>query len=129
MAVKSKLQKKKDNPNSLYWKKKADKAWGEYIHSNDSCLICDDSSKKLEAHHLVSRAVTHLRHDPENGILLCSWHHKFDPGCSPHAGPIGFSEWLKENYPNKHEYVLTNRYKTGKPNYKESYENLTKGKQ
>lgn len=125
MPPKSKLQKKKDNPRSTYWKSKADKLWGELIHLDGSCAVCGSSEKKLEAHHLISRAVVNTRHDPRNGILLCSWHHKYCPQISPHAGPIGFSRWLEENNPEQYEFVLKNRNKIDKPDYKEAYHTLT----
>jgi len=121
----SKLQIKRDNPNSKLWKNKADKAWGAYQHHfKRECLVCGNSHSKLDAHHLIGRARTMTRHDPLNGVILCSYHHTHSVECSPHAGPIGFSEFLRENYPEKIDYVLKNQHLTGKSDYRESYELL-----
>ena len=121
---KSALQKKKENPNSTYWKKKADIEWGRIIHEANCCLVGGNCSGNFEAHHLISRGNTLTRHDPKNGVLLCSLHHKWSKDCSPHMAPIQFTEFLRANCPEKIEYVMENRYKTGKPDYKEAFERL-----
>ena len=123
--MKSKLQKKKDNPRSGYWKKKADKAWAELIHSTERCAVGNYCAGNLEAHHLISRSNVLTRHEPLNGILLCSKHHKFDKFCSPHMGPLGFADWLQHNRPEQSEYVLSHRFNSGeKPDYEKAYNNL-----
>ena len=122
--VKSALQKRKDNDNSKYWKKKADDCWRDYIHKAGICAVNnEDCSDKLEAHHLISRSQVLARHKPINGILLCSEHHKFSTKLSPHKGPVGFTIWLENNRPEQFEFVATNRYLTGeKVNYREVVE-------
>ena len=123
----SKLAKSKANPRSMYWKNKADKAWGKYIHKRDEgCLVCGTTSKRTEAHHLISRARVITRHSPENGVLLCSYHHKFCPNESPHAAPLQFSEFLFENHPEKYDWFLKNRFATGVVDYEKSYYDLKK---
>lgn len=122
--MKSALQKKKDKPNSKYWKTKADKAWGELIHLEEQCLVNDNCKGNLEAHHLITRSKVTTRHAHENGVLLCSLHHKYSTECSPHTAPIQFSEFLRLNYPEKYEWVLKNKFRNEKPNYKENYEKL-----
>lgn len=123
---KSNLQKKKDNPKSTYWRTRADKLWGEYMHTlHTECFIKDGNCKgTLEAHHLISRSNALTRHNPLCGIILCSWHHKFSKTCSPHAGPIGFSAYLQDHYPERYNWVLENQFKTGKPDYEAAYEIL-----
>ena len=121
---KSALQKKKDSPNSKYWKNKADKEWGRVIHLQGCCMIGDKCKGNLEAHHLISRSNITTRHNILNGVLLCSLHHKFSKDCSPHMAPIQFSEFLRVHHPEKIVWVMHHRYETGKPNYKESYEKL-----
>jgi len=122
----SKRQVKIDNPNSKLWQRKADTAWGRYMHHfKRACLVCRATDGKLDAHHLIGRARVMTRHDPENGVILCTHHHNRDVTCSPHAGPIGFSEFLKEHYPDKFEYVLKNQHKMGRPDYRSAYEKLT----
>ena len=125
--AKSALQKKKDNPNSSYWKKKADKAWGAYHHHfHRYCIVNNEScAGPINQHHLITRGNVVLRHHIDNGVALCVYHHLYSPTCSAHMGPIGFSAFLQEQYPEKYEWVLKNQHKTGKPNYKESYEILT----
>ena len=121
----SKLAKKKLDHNSKYWKNRADKAFGEYIHKRDEgCLVCGTIYAKLDAHHLISRGNLPTRHNPMNGVKLCVKHHKFDKECSPHMGPLGFSEFLRQNYPEKYDWVIQNKWKYSKYNFKENYENL-----
>ncbi len=125
---KSKRQKSKDNPTSGLWKRKADAAWGAYVHARSNrCAVDVGCSGRLEAHHLISRAVRATRHEPENGIILCSWHHKHSPHLSPHGAPLQFAEWLRVNLPERWEWVQAhkNDWQTQKANYKEAYERLT----
>ena len=126
----SKLQVKKDNPNSNYWKKKADKAWGAFQHHHfRHCIVGSiepgTCSGPLNQHHLISRGNVFLRHEIENCASLCVWHHLYSTTCSPHGGPLGFASFLRDNYPVKHQWAIDNQHKTGKPNYRDSYETLT----
>ncbi len=123
---KSELQKKKDNPNSKYWKTKADGAWGKLMHQMYNRCYVDNGecSGPLEAHHLITRSNTVTRHNPANGLVGCSWHHKFSPTLSPHKGPIGFAKFLEKNHPGKYEFVIANQFKPGKPNYMAAHEML-----
>jgi len=121
----SKLQVRKDRVNSNYWKKKAMKKWGEVMHHfKRVCLVNDGCSGNLEAHHLLSRAKVMTRNDIDNGVILCSLHHKWSTDCSPHSAPVQFTEFLRKNYPDKIDYVMEHRNDTGTPNYKNDYENL-----
>ena len=121
----SKLQVKKDNVRSTYHKKRAMMMWGKVLHAQfDSCLICGRSDGQLQAHHLLSRAKVMTRNDLDNGVILCSYHHLRCPELSPHAGAIGFTEFLRENHPEKIEYVMKNKNKTGKVDYLADYEKL-----
>tara|TARA_R110002126_G_scaffold110987_3_gene248762 strand:- start:907 stop:1305 length:399 start_codon:yes stop_codon:yes gene_type:complete len=121
----SSLQKRKNNSSSKLWRTKADKAWGQIIHQDETCLISDQyCAGKLEAHHLISRAKVFTRHELINGVLLCSFHHKYSRECSPHMGPIGFADYLQHNEPAQYQWVLDNKWKTGKPDYKAAYERL-----
>ncbi len=122
---KSKLQKKKDNPRSKYWKTKADKLWGEAIHQiYKTCAIC--GGVPVESHHLIGRANTATRHEIENGIGLCSLHHKWDNKLSAHGAPLAFSVWLQETHPDKWEWCSQNKNRLEKPDYKAAYERLEK---
>ena len=120
---KSALQKKKDNPGSKYWKTKADKLWGEVIHKiYTECAICE--KQPVEAHHLISRANTATRHSIENGIGLCSKHHKWCNKLSAHGAPLAFSEWLQENMPETWEWCSINKNLVQKPDYEAAYNRL-----
>jgi len=124
--AKSALQKKKDNSGSKYWKNKAMKQWGAVMHHRFRyCLVNnEDCSGNLEAHHLISRAKVMTRNNIDNGVMLCSNHHKWSPLLSPHMAPVQFTEFLRENYPHKIEWVMKHRNDTGKPNYETDYEYL-----
>ena len=113
---KSKLQKSKDNPRSKYWKNRADKLWGLVIHDiYQVCAVNMDCAGRVEAHHLISRANTATRHAVENGIGLCSKHHKFDSHLSAHKAIMGFAEWLAENSPGKVDWFSKDTGKISKP--------------
>lgn len=95
----SALAKKRDNPNSTYWKRKADVAWGRLIHAIGGGCVCKelgDCKGPLEAHHLITRGRLATRHTPANGVLLCSYHHKWSRDCSPHMAPLQFAQFLQE---------------------------------
>lgn len=101
-AKKSALEKKKSDPNSAYWKKKADMAWGAVVHGAGGgcvCAILGDCKGPLEAHHLITRGIISTRHDPRNGVLLCSYHHKWSKKCSPHMAPLEFAFYLQRFKP------------------------------
>lgn len=122
---KSKLQKNKDNVKSKYWKTKADHLWGKVIHKMyPDCAVGGKCSGNLEAHHLISRANTATRHSIENGIILCSTHHKWCPKLSAHGAPLAFAEWLQINRPEQWEWAKENKHAIAKPDYKQAYENL-----
>lgn len=119
----SKLQQKKNNPGSKYWKTKADKEWGRVIHSiYQGCAVCDKSP--IEAHHLIGRANTATRHSIENGIGLCSLHHKWCNKLSAHGAPLAFSEWLQEHRPGIWEWCSMHKNLVQKPNYELAYYRL-----
>jgi len=130
---KSKLQKRKDNERSTYWKAKADTEWGRVIHKTGGvlgqgprCAVTGRTDGKLDAHHLISKGRGKTRHLPENGMLLSMRIHKYDPEISPHAAPEAWSKWLQENHPEVHAWILENNRHDPlwKPDYKAAYERL-----
>jgi hypothetical protein len=121
MLLKPKDKKKKKKVN---YKKKCDLLWGQIIHKSNACAIGGDCAGRLEAHHLISRSRTPTRHKIENGILLCSKHHKFSTECSPHAGPLGFAEWMINHKPHIYNWVQAHKNDIGKPDYEEIYKDL-----
>ena len=124
---KSALQKRKGDPRSSYWKKKADRLWGLVIHAgNDRCAVNNgECAGNLEAHHLISRANVTLRHKRVNGILLCSLHHKFSKHLSPHGAPLAFAEWMMMERPEQWQWASENKYRADiKPDYEAAYNDL-----
>lgn len=102
---KSKLQKRKDDHNSRLWRNKADRQWREAVVLlwGGKCAVCGCNGG--QAHHLIPRQMGSHRHEPLNGILLCSSHHKFSFELSPHKAPVAFFKWLIDNHPDAWEWV------------------------
>jgi len=103
---KSKLQKRKDNPNSTLWRNKADKLWRSLVAAkwNNKCAICG-ATEYVQAHHLIPREMKSHRHVVKNGILLCASHHKYSFEISPHKAPIAFITWLMKEHEDIWEWV------------------------
>jgi len=137
----SKLEKNKRNPKSGYWARKADSAWYKIQHSRIRYCIVGDADftgievsedarrceGSLEIHHLIEKSQhSKARHLIENGIGVCSKHHRFDVELSAHQGQVKFYELLRINFPDKHEFFLKYKFTNTKDyNYKEAYETLT----
>lgn len=104
---KTALQKRKDNVNSGYWKKKCDATWAEIIKTIDGhkCVMCGDPVR-LNAHHLIDRSQLITRYELLNGISLCPLHHQFCRDISAHKSPVRFSYWLFNEYPRRARFVV-----------------------
>lgn len=68
----------------------------------DAGMICEvcGSSKGLQAHHMIGRAVQIYRTDPRNGLALCDDHHCWNSKLSAHnklsmGATANFMEWFK----------------------------------
>jgi len=119
------LAQRKKNPKSKYWKSRADALWGAVIHEiYQCCAINDQCAGNIEAHHLIGRANTATRHSIENGIGLCSKHHKFSNKLSAHGAPLAFSEWIQNNHPETWKWCSENKHRIQKPDYQEAYKDL-----
>lgn len=108
---------------------KCDKLWREIICRDGRCEICR-SSGRIEAHHLISRSAVFFRHNLNNGIALCAQCHKWNLGCSAHASPWAFEDWLRRNKPDQYAWWTENRHTiiTGrKIDYDEVYKMLAEG--
>lgn len=103
MAKKSTLQKRKDNPNSTYWGKRAMAAWSAKVCEGGKCEKCG-STGKLDAHHLQSRRFRNTRYVLLNGICLCPRCHKFGNE-SAHQSML-FFVWLRTHKPEQWDYML-----------------------
>jgi len=125
---KASLAQRKRNPNSKYWKGKADEAWSIQIRAVGKCEMCPRTTS-LAAHHIINRTRLRFRHDLSNGICLCSWHHLRDPDISPHADSYsneGFLAWLRENRPGQYQWYEANKHDKRPPEwtYRTKYEEL-----
>lgn len=118
---KSKLQKKKDNPNSSYWSVRALKKWSEIIRSIGYCEKCK-STKALNAHHLQSKRWSGTKYRIENGICLCPSCHKFGKE-SAHSSMV-FYEWLRVHKQEQWNWVINNFDIEEERSYEEIYNNL-----
>ncbi len=111
-----------------YWLKKADALWGKLIHLQGQCAMIGIEGHKcsgnLEAHHILTRDRHTVRHEPMNGILLCTSGHKYDRFLSPHMAPLAFFEFLMTFRTAQYAWAKQNRFATGKPNYKAAAERL-----
>src|SRR5512135_3464896 len=78
----------------------ADRLWKEAIRlkAGNKCEVCGKSDGRLQAHHIFTREIYHLRHFMSNGVLLCFTHHTGSPQESAHQNPDNFRDWLiKQN--------------------------------
>ena len=134
----------KDNPNSMYWRKKADTVWSDRVRE---CEVCEITGKEgiprkdgmcvkgLEAHHLIGRQRYKFRHDLRNGICLSVATHGSLPNFRNHSlsahGPQdaneAFMAKLKEVKPEQWLWYEENKHDKRPPEktYKESYESLS----
>ena len=127
---KASLAKRKANPNSKYWKDKADEAWAKQIRSVGACEVNPSHNGALNAHHIISRTRLRYRHDLSNGVCLCVRCHSFDATVSPHQDSYGaenFLAWLKAERPGQFQWYEENKHDKRQPErtYRECYETLT----
>ena len=73
--------------------RRADVSWSKFVKARDvSCQLADEKCwGELEAHHLIKRVYRATRWLPENGALLCSYHHG-----RLHAQPLWANVWRSE---------------------------------
>ena len=126
--AKTKLAKRKDNPNSKYWRKRADGQWAKEAKAVGMCEICGGRGR-LNAHHIISRTRLRFRHDKSNGVCLCVRCHVFDANISPHADSFGgekFLEWLKRERNGQWIWYESAKHdkRCAELTYKQSYEEL-----
>ena len=131
--AKASLAKRKANPNSKYWKGKADDVWAKQIKTVGRCEYCNNATRQLNAHHIIARTRLRFRHDLSNGVCLCVRCHSFDPKISPHQDSYGaenFLRWLKEERPGQYQWYEDNKHDKRQPEwtYRDRYEELKEGK-
>ena len=89
-------------------KKKMDGLWYAALHRRwKRCAKCNSSP--VEIHHLVPKARLATAWLPENGLPLCSEHHRLSKVFSAHETKNEFLLWLKDKYPGKWAWYMANR--------------------
>jgi hypothetical protein len=103
--------------------KRCFKLWSEIVRkrAGNKCEFCGRKDIKLDSHHIVSRKFAPLRFDLDNGIALCSLHHKFSSNLSFHGNPLFMLHWFKTQYPERYDYLFS---KTNEKAEKYSLQNL-----
>jgi len=93
------LTKKLLETNDKTEEKIKEKEWATAIKTkyNFSCAICGNAYKP-NAHHIIPREHKEFKFDLDNGISLCTKHHKFSREISAHNNPLGFFLWLERFY-------------------------------
>lgn len=111
--TKAKLKELKDRTI-----RKVDKAWSKNIRNRDGnkCAYCG-STKNVQAAHIIPREIFYFRWDMDNGVALCSTHHRFRPKemedktlFSAHFNPFAFNIWLA-NFRTTQFISLVNKFK------------------
>ena len=113
MQLEGKLMAKKARtPSNVPSKKRmrdiADRLWSRAVRDDWAwrCAVC--GNQPCEAHHLVPRQHQGTRYDLTNGISLCAHCHQFSKDISPHQNAAGWLKWLKDNQPERHDWLLLN---------------------
>ena len=124
---KTKLQKRKEDPNSTYYRDKCDELVRKIVMIRDDgkCIICGDKHLPNN-HHLIDKTNYPTRWEIDNLVLLCPSHHKFLKTMSAHMAGIVFAEWMRNNRPEQYWWVLDNINKKLSITYKEVAEELKK---
>ena len=123
------LHKRKANPNSNYWRNKADEQASKY-YRHLPCKVCESEGVENTDtcwHHIVPKSLSaHYRHDPDNLISLCNKHHNTDNDIAAHGtNPLaqeGFLNWLREHRPKGVEMLDSYKmHKNEKVDYEQAY--------
>ncbi len=87
--------------------------WSKIVRMKGYCEMCGRTDLRLNAHHLIRKDYRFFRHNLENGICLCASCHIFNtpPKISAHGTPIAFDDWLRDTFPDRHEWLKKNRHK------------------
>lgn len=104
---KSRLQKRREDPQSSLWKRKADRLWSKIVAMTygGKCALCG-ATEFVQAHHLIPREMFSHRYSIENGIALCPSHHKYSFILSAHRSSMEFAKWLFINHPQKWQWLM-----------------------
>ena len=114
-----KVKKKKRKKKNPYTMKKADILFSQIIRVKGRCeakgLDSIRCNGNLQCAHIIGRGNRTLRFDEMNALCLCASHHFWYTN--------HYDEWIlyfiPQYFPKNSEYVLENRRRITKPNYKE----------
>lgn len=121
----SKLQKKKNDPSSTLWKKKADRAFSKIALSGGKCAYCG-KTEFLDTAHMLPRENLAVRWDLTNYLVLCKSCHKWNMQHSFHRNPLVFFIWLMDTHPEVIEKTRINMGKAITETPKEAFLRLEK---
>lgn len=81
--------------------------WSLKVKQRDGfkCVICGNP-KMPNAHHILPRELKDTKYNLNNGISLCSSHHRFNRPLSAHQNPMAFYVWMRDNKPIQLQWVL-----------------------
>lgn len=96
--------------SKISWSYRSNKSWQKELddltrraarqRDHERCVRCG-RTERLNVHHLYRKGrYTRLRHDLDNVITLCFYHHQ-----EAHRDGLEFSEWFKEKYPKRADYL------------------------
>ena len=122
--VKSKLQIKKDKPNSTYWRTKADTVFMAPAHDMP-CSVCE-AVEGIVYHHIIEKSRCRaMRYNLMNVIPLCQNHHCFSNELAPHSNKSiavkRWWDWLKESHLANYVYCKDNEHEKCKYTYRDKY--------
>lgn len=82
-------------------RKQCDVEFSKLIRAKGVCEKCG-KIESLQCAHVISRTNLTLRFDIFNGLCLCGGCHIF----WAHRNPLEFTEWFKNTYPERYDYLM-----------------------
>ncbi len=119
------LLKLKADPDSKYWKKKADSLFSKLVRRIGKCEYCE-RTEYLNCCHLIPKENNPTRWILNNAVCLDAGHHKFWRDWSFHRNPVAFFIWFIEKFPLRWEILKELLNRTKRETAKEAYERLQK---
>ena len=106
VLVEFKKPRRKKSPEKIE-EERIYKEWADSIKKGDSysCFICE-AHESLNSHHIVPREHKEFLLEYDNGITLCTKHHKFSRVISAHNNPLAFFLILQKYRPKQYEKAV-----------------------
>lgn len=96
-------------PSRKTLKDKADRLCREIVRARGFCELMGKDhitcGGNLQWAHIEGRKNHRLRWEPMNALLACGGHHTWYT-----AHPIAWAEVIREHFPERYEFVLSNRH-------------------